>query len=380
MHSSYCKAIVAVGLVLLVGGMASGQTPLDNDLTDSGGNTGGGTGALYSNTGFFNTAYGFEALKYNSGSENTAIGQGALNLNVTGNRNTASGTGALELNTFGSYNTASGFESLFSNQGTGNTASGYQALYYNTGSYNTAHGYGALLRNTAGIQNTATGTNALLNNTMGPNNIALGINAGLNLTTGSNNIDIGHPGVAGEDSTIRVGNGQARTFIAGIAGKSVVGTPVVIASSGQLGVMLSSARYKRDIQDMGKQSHGLLKLRPVTFFYTTDAQGEKQYGLIAEEVAQIYPELVTKGADGQVESVQYHSLIPMLLNEVQRQEQRMEGQAQQLRVQSQELAELQAQNASLRTALHAQHAALVARLARLEEGAARPAALQATGP
>lgn len=359
MNSSYCKAIVVASLVLMVRGTASGQTPPDNDVTDSGGNTGGGSFALAGgNAGSFNTAYGFGALQYNSGAENTAIGQYALNLNLTGNRNTASGTGALELNIVGSYNTASGFESLFSNKGTGNTASGYQSLYYNTSNYNTAHGYGALLHTTTGA-----------------NNIAVGANAGLNLTTGSNNIDIGHPGVAGEGSTIRLGNGQARTFIAGIAGTPVVGVPVFTTNSGQLGVLLSSARYKRDIQDMGKQSHGLLKLRPVTFSYTTDTQGEKQYGLIAEEVAKVYPELVTQGTDGKVEAVRYHELIPMLLNELQHQQQ-------QIGAQGKELAALRAQNASLQTMqgeqlaeLKAQNAALIARLDRLEEVAVRPAAL-----
>jgi trimeric autotransporter adhesin len=84
-------------------------------------------------------------------------------------------------------------------------------------------------------------------------------------------------------------------------------------------VIASSARYKRDIHDMGERSQGLYQLRPVTFRYKQDTPGPRQYGLIAEEVVKVYPELVTKGADGKVESVQYHELIPMLLNEAQRQ-------------------------------------------------------------
>src|SRR5262249_30484451 len=136
----------------------------------------------------------------------------------------------------------------------------------------------------------------------------------------------------------------------GIRGVAVgsSGVQVLINSNGQLGTLVSSARYKRDIQDMQDSSQGLYHLRPVRFRYKQDPNGQPQYGLIAEEVAKVYPELVTKGADGKMESVQYHELIPMLLNEVQHQQQKLE-------TQSQELAELKAQNA-----------ALVERLGRLE--------------
>src|SRR5262249_17778267 len=129
----------------------------------------------------------------------------------------------------------------------------------------------------------------------------------------------------------------------------------------------SSARYKRDIAAMGERSQGLYHLRPVTFRYKHDPQGQRQYGLIAEDVAKIYPELVTKGADGKVESVQYHELIPMLLNEVQRQQQKLEAQSQQLSAQSQELVELKAQNEHLQAALVQQTTALAARLEQLEK-------------
>jgi hypothetical protein len=162
---------------------------------------------------------------------------------------------------------------------------------------------------------------------------------------------------------MRLGQAQTRTFIAGVSGTALSsGSPkaVYINSNGQLGILASSARYKRDIRDMRESSQGLYQLRPVTFRYKHDPR-QRQYGLIAEEVARVYPELVTKGADGKVESVQYHELVPLLLNEVQHQRQ--------------ELGELKAQNARLQAALVQQNAALAARLERLEAGAARAATL-----
>jgi Chaperone of endosialidase len=156
---------------------------------------------------------------------------------------------------------------------------------------------------------------------------------------------------------------------------------VLINARGQLGTVVSSARYKRDIQDMGVNSRGLLKLRPVTFRYKQDPQGARQYGLTAEEVAKVYPELVTRGTDGELESVQYHKLIPMLLNELQRQQQQIE-------VQSQEIAELSVQNTSLRAMLgrmqareeeqREQRVAVATRLERLEEAARHQGLLRTT--
>jgi hypothetical protein len=171
---------------------------------------------------------------------------------------------------------------------------------------------------------------------------------------------------------------QIRTFMAGIAGVPVTGSHVLITSSGQLGILASSARYKRDVEDMRERSAGVHQLRPVTFRYKTDQEHRRQYGLIAEEVAKVYPELVVKAADGRIESVQYHELIPMLLNEVQHQQQKLDAQgqqlttqAQQLTTQGQQLAELQAQNARLEAALVQQTAAFAARLEQLEHGAPR---------
>jgi Chaperone of endosialidase len=249
--------------------------------------------------------------------------------------NTGGGTGALSSNT-------TGFE---------NTAYGASALQANTGGIqNTASGASALESNTGGSNNTASGVNALGFITTGFNNIALGTRADSNLANGSVNIYLGHPGVATESNTMRLGEEQTRTFIAGVAGVPVSGSPVFISSTGQLGTRVSSARYKRDIEPMGAHSQGLFQLRPVTFRYRQDPQGEQQYGLIAEEVASVYPELITRGATGEVESVRYEALMPLLLHELQHQQQ--------------QVTELQAQNA-----------ALAARLERLEEAVARMAAL-----
>jgi hypothetical protein len=169
-------------------------------------------------------------------------------------------------------------------------------------------------------------------------NTALGWGAGASLKTGNQNIYLGHPGAASESNTLRLGsNLQKRTFVAGISNTPIIGNTVLINSAGQLGMLVSSARYKRDIQAMGKQSQKLEQLRPITFHYKQEPKGPVQYGLIAEEVAKVYPELVTKGVDGKIESVQYHELIPLLLNEVQHQQQ--------------ELAQLKAQNAWLRAAV-----------------------------
>jgi hypothetical protein len=352
---------------------ASGTNALVSNILGSN-NTATGAAALFTNTiGTHNTASGTNALFANSsGIANTATGATSLYNNITGNNNTATGASALFSNGSGSNNTASGFEALLSNLvGNNNTAHGFRALRRSTsGGNNTASGTNALFSNTLGHNNTASGINALLFNTTGGNNIALGFQAGVNLTTGSNNIAIGNTGVAGEGSTIRIGAGQIRTFIAGIHGKVIGGgSTVIINSSGQLGSVVSSARYKQDIQDMGMRSAKLRELRPVTFRYTEDAQGATQYGLVAEEVAKVYPELVVYGEKGEIESVQYHQLITMLLNELQQQQRQVEVHARQFAHQAQELAKLKNDNASLRTALIRMEE-LSVRLTQLESGRA----------
>jgi hypothetical protein len=266
-----------------------------------------------------------------TGVRNTANGFAALNSNTTGERNTATGRAALTFNTIGNNNTADGHDALFSNaSGIRNTATGSFALFSNTtGPDNTAIGYFALFSNTTGNSNTANGYDALVNNTTGIGNIALGNFAGANLTTGNNNIDIGNQGVAGEAGTIRIGviGTQTATYIAGIMGKTVPrSTPVFINANGQLGTVTSSARFKDEIKPMDKVSEALLALRPVTFRYKPelDPNGIPQFGLVAEEVEKVNPDLVVRDADGKPYTVRYDAVNAMLLNEFLKEHRKVE--------------------------------------------------------
>ncbi|MFZ0927149.1 MAG: tail fiber domain-containing protein [Syntrophobacteraceae bacterium] len=340
-------------------------------------NTAGGVGALYRNTiGVANTASGFDALFSNTiGYSNTASGVEALYSNTTGYDNTADGLGALYWNTTGYFNTASGEAALYSNTtGYDNAAIGVEALYSNTtGTYNTASGLGALYSNTTGYNNTATGEGALSSNTTGYNNTALGAGAGYIATefTGSNNIYIGSGVQAAsptESNTIRIGSGQSETFIAGINGATVTGSPVYVdPNTGQLGTLTSSRRYKEDVEDMGDASSGLMKLRPVSFHYKPEyAKGPRQlqYGLIAEEVAEVYPDLVQYDPKtGQPQTVYYHLINAMLLNEVQKQEKELSA----LRA---EVSALKGQNKELET-LKEQVRELSARMEQNKESSGR---------
>ena len=326
-------------------------------LTTGGSNTAIGADALFSNTGgSSNTAVGVQALVSNTtGNSNTAIGVDALVSNTTGRENTAIGVDALISNTTGNDNAASGYEALFHNTtgiqntatgpfalfqnttgqfntangagalqanigGTANTATGESALSDNTsGNDNTANGVNALFFNTTGHDNTAVGLNALINNTTGSNNIALGATAGSKLTTGGNNIDIGAAGLAGDANTMRIGKQgtQKNTFVAGIFGTAVTGSQVVVNSNGKLGVAASSARFKKAIKPMDKASEAVLALKPVTFRYKEeiDPDGIPQFGLVAEEVEKVNPDLITRDEDGKVMTVRYEAVNAMLLNE-----------------------------------------------------------------
>jgi hypothetical protein len=299
-------------------------------------NTANGSVALLNNTsGSYNTASGFETLSFNStGTGNTAHGSLALSSNTTGINNAASGYQSLFSNTTGNYNMGSGYNALYSNTTGGfNVGTGPYALYSNTtGFYNTASGYVALYANTTGYYNTAIGFNALPNNGTGSGNIALGDQAAVNLTSGDNNIHIGNPGLSSESNTIRIGSGgtggHTAFYVAGVL-TSVIGSgqPVYISSTGQLGVVTSSRRYKDDIQDMGAASSAVLRLRPVTFRYKQpgpDGSKPLQYGLIAEEVMEAYPDAVTFNDAGEPDGVQYHKINAMLLNEVQKQAREIE--------------------------------------------------------
>jgi hypothetical protein len=280
---------------------------------------------------------------------NSAFGVEALESNTTGNRNTAIGGHALKSNTTGGSNTAAGTVALFSNT---------------TGAFNTATGVGALGTNQTGGDNTAAGFNALGSNQTGGSNIAIGRNAGINLTTGDDNIDIFDPGVEGESNTIRIGTQgtQTDTFIAGIFGTPKIkkACQVVVQTSGLLGCVKSSARYKRDIRDMGDASDKLMKLRPVTFRYKADSTGIEQYGLIAEEVEKVYPELVIGGPDGRPETVAYQVLPAMLLNEVQKERRENERKTAQI-------ANLTVQVAELKASMQQQNVSFAERLSRLEQ-------------
>jgi len=306
-----------------------------------GNNTAEGGDALFNLTaGVNNTAIGAEALYLiTSGQSNTAIGQQALHQSTTGNYNTALGfqtlwsntigvgntalgSGTLWSNTIGNYNTAVGYNTLGTNTvGEGNVAIGADALISSTaGSSNVAVGNGTLDFNTTGSENTAVGVAALQANTSGNGNIALGKLAGANLTTGKNNIDIGNQGVAGESGTLRIGaqRNQNRAFMAGISGATVAGgVGVIIDTNGHLGTVVSSERFKDEIKPMDKASEAILTLKPVTFRYKheLDPDGILQFGLVAEEVDKVNPDLVVRDAEGKVYAVRYEAVNAMLLNE-----------------------------------------------------------------
>ena len=312
-----------------------------------GNNTAEGDFALFSLTsGVLNTAIGCLALNNNtSGGYNTANGSNALFQNTSGNNNTATGSAALATNTSGGSNTATGANALISNRGSVNTATGADALYHNvTGWFNAAMGSQALFSNTTGLSNTANGYQALFSNitggsntatgvqalyrTIGGGNIALGFQAGVNLTTGANNIDIGNAGVAGESNKIRIGRQGMHngTFIAGISGVAGTGNHVVVNAMGKLGVVTSSVRFKEDIKPMDKASEAIHALKPVTFRYKKEIDAERapQFGLVAEEVEKINPDLVMRDAEGKVYTVRYEAVNTMLLNEFLKEHKKVE--------------------------------------------------------
>jgi hypothetical protein len=304
--------------------------------SDAFSNTAMGTNALVSLTdGSANTASGYEVLRANTtGYHNSAFGAFSLYNNTSGFNNIAFGLQALFLNETGYDNVAIGLDALYANtSGSENIAIGLNAIAFNTsGKANTATGFLALERNETGIRNVGFGYRALQNNTAGRNNTAIGWAAG-DRTTGNDNVLVAHRGRVDESQTMRLGtrgtagvagSGVTRTFIAGVRGVTTggPGVPVLVDSNGQLGTVSSSRRVKQDIQPMDEASERLLGLRPVQFRYTQpDASGERpvQYGLIAEEVAEILPELVVLDEGGQPETVAYHMLPALLLNELQKQ-------------------------------------------------------------
>jgi trimeric autotransporter adhesin len=354
MFASYPRYIrLALAVLLTMCGVSAVEAQTTNtafgldalaDIRSGLGNSAFGEEAMHLTTlGSENTAVGALALIRNNGDSNTATGANALEYNTTGNENAAFGVNSLAFNTTGTSNSAVGMISMYYNtSGSYNTAAGYLALNGNTiGNYNTGAGYAALRNNTTGTKNAAVGGSALYNNstgnfnealgsqalfgnTTGSNNIGIGLQAGYYPKTGSNNIEIGAAGATSDTAVIRIGtqSTQKATYIAGIRGVNVTGgVPVIVNANGQLGIVSSSRRYKQDIRSMGDTSDRLLRLRPVIFRYKLpDEQGQKpeQYGLIAEEVAQVMPELVVYNEKGQPETVAYQTLTPLLLNELQR--------------------------------------------------------------
>ena len=252
-------------------------------------NTFFGEDALLTDTGTDNTAIGFEALLNNTGDINTAIGSQALHNNTTGNTSTAVGVIALFTNTTGFANNAIGWESLYNN--------------------------------TTGYQNVANGVGTLFGNTTGNNNVAVGSFAGSNLSTGSNNIYIGNVGGgAAESAKIRIGTvgTQNGTFIAGISGAIVPGgVGVIVGANGKLGTVVSSERFKDAVKPMDKASEAILALKPVTFRYKQelDPVGIPQFGLVAEDVEKVNPDLVARDDEGKPYTVRYDAVNAMLLNE-----------------------------------------------------------------
>jgi hypothetical protein len=390
MAYSFAKNSLLICALLGIGGYAfagpccntaTGDAALLSDTTGSY-NTADGYHALIENTtGNYNTATGVYTLVYNNARGNTADGYEALLNNSSGIYNTASGYAALQSNTFGGFNTATGVNALTANiTGSDNTAAGSNALASNTtgnentavgnkalnhnigqdptgaggGNDNTAYGSNALYTNTTGNNNTASGNKALFDNTTGSNNIALGFQAGLHVTTGGSNIEIGNVGAASDNNMIKIGTEgtQAKTFIAGIYNTSVTGSAVMVNSAGQLGVVVSSERFKTAIASMGSNTEKLQQLRPVTFKLKTDAKGTRQYGLIAEEVAKVYPELVIRDEKGRIDSVRYDELAPMLLNEVQKQEGKIDAQTKTNADQAAEIRNLKQQVAKVNDLEH----------------------------
>jgi trimeric autotransporter adhesin len=311
-------------------------------LSNTTGNNNTATGrlALEANTvGDHNTASGSAALNQNTtGDNNTATGSGALAFNTSGSGNAAHGSGALVFNLNGSNNTATGFNALGSNTtGVDNTASGFSALFSTTtGNGNTADGDSALLSNTTGDQNKGLGVSALGNNVVGDRNTAvgafaltqatsnlstaLGFDAGINVTTASNVICIG-ANVAGA-------NVNDSCFIGNIYQKQVGGDslPVRVDSFGKLGTEISSRRFKRQIRSMAGASETILALKPVIFQYRSDKSNTAQFGLVAEDVAEVNPDLVIRDRDGKPYSVRYEAVNAMLLNEFLKEHRKVEEQ------------------------------------------------------
>jgi hypothetical protein len=322
---------------------------------NGGENTAVGSEALQNDTeGGAEVAVGFQALLDNtSGNYNVAIGADAMVDNTTGRDSVAIGYTALQNGTTGYGNVACGFGAMvFNGTGSSNTAVGNDAMANSSGGKNTALGSDAM-NGATGSENTAVGGWAGIN-LAGNNNIVLGYFAAQNVTSGANNIEIGNLGAKKDDAVIRIGDikTQKKTFVAGINGVTVSsGVAVVVDKMGQLGVMTSSARFKDDIQPMKDASDVLLSLQPVTFRYKKelDSLGTPQFGLVAEQVAKVDPDLVARDDSGQPYAVRYEAVNAMLLNEFLKEHRKVEAL-------ENRLADQDKINSAIRAALAAQAA------------------------
>jgi len=330
----------------LIGGATSGDATLAVNFGGPGSASSVARSDHTHERGVENVTVGYLALgALTTGNANSAIGTGALRSLTTGTRNTAVGTGAMFSATGAYSNAALGYQALNSSGGGGdNTAIGFQSMLgsgtvlnntaigslslrsQSSGDGNVAVGYRSLYSVSGASSNTAVGTDVLVNLATGGFNTAVGALAGSNLVNGANNLYLGNEGVANEGATIRVGSGlwHTRLFLGATRGVSTGlnnAIPVLIDSQGQLGTLSSSRRTKEDIQDLGEAGTAVQRLRPVRFRYITpfaDGSTPVQYGLIAEEVEEVLPELVAYGDDGRPESVKYHILPTLLVAEVQR--------------------------------------------------------------
>lgn len=260
---------------------------------------------------------------YPASSANIFIGNGSGNYTTTGVFNTGCGASTLIAATSGEENTAVGTSSLQS---------------VTIGNCNVGIGVATLQDLISGSNNVAIGgvnvlTTALGSIVTGSWNVGIGASSNAGAAAGSaytgaesSNIVIGNIGVNGESGVIRIGDGSQTTcYIAGIFGVTVSagsGTPVVIDNTGHLGTVVSTKRLKDNIKDMGTTD--VMKLRPVTFTFKHDQSKSKQHGLIAEEVQDVFPDLVTYDAENKPYSVKYHDLPAILLNELQRLAKRVE--------------------------------------------------------
>ena len=356
---------------LIAAASGGGNTQVTEFVVDGGGDV---TGMGYFNAGATYQIQGIPVLSIGvpvGSQKNLFLGRHAGPAN-SGDLNLFVGEDSGFSNTSGTANAFVGVESGYSNiTGNNNSYLGFQSGFLSGGNNNTYLGFGIAANSPpggdTGSNNTYVGYEAGYANTTGSNNTYLGYLAGVGNSAGSNNIYVGSQGVISDNNIIRIGtqgtgNGQQNAaYMAGVYTSTVSGVPVYVTSNGQLGVLSSSRRFKQDIRNIGDSSDNLMRLRPVSFFYKPEyANGPQtlQYGLIAEEVAKVYPELVEFSENGEPYTVRYNLLISMMLNELQKQYHQENGQSDTINQQDetierqrQQIEELQKQNSEMQQRL-----------------------------